>query len=471
VRAVVLGAGVTGLAAAHHLQELRPDAEVVVLEATDRAGGKVRSSPFAGLPAVDAAADGFLARVPEATQLCRRLGLGDQLVSPTGGGAFVFRGGRLHRYPPGLVLGVPTDLDALSRSGIVSPEAVARAARDLDPELGRSPTGTATGAATGADESVGALVRRRLGDEVFEALVAPLVAGVNAGDADRLSLAAGAPILAAAVRHQPSLIAGLRAAQAGSVATGPVFHGLRSGTQALTDALVGAVRSRGGRVELSTPATSLERVAPHRHRVGTPAGALDADAVVVATPAPAAARLLAVLAPDVAAGLAEVAYASVVLVALALPRDRVDLDLDGTGFLVPAPEGLLLTACTWSSSKWVHLDRGDQVLLRASAGRAHDTRALELDDASLVERLRGDLATTMGLAADVPARVRVTRWAEALPQFRPGHLDRVAAWHAEVAGEHPGLAVAGAALEGLGIPACVRQGWAAAERLAATTPT
>lgn len=465
MRAVVIGAGVTGLAAAHHLRGLRPDAEVVVLEAAERLGGKVRTTPFAGFPAVDEAADGFLARVPEATALCRQLGLGDQLVSPTGRPAAVFRHGRLHTYPPGLVLGVPTDLDALARSAIVSPEGVARARRDLDAGADRPGPGHHGGA---ADESVGSLVRRRLGDEVFEVLVAPLVAGVNAGDADQLSVAACAPALAEAVRHQPSLIAGLRAARAQAPAAAPAaaFHGLAGGTQALIDALGRAIVAGGGRILPATPATSIV-ARGHRLRVGTGDGAtIDADIVVVATPARPAAALLATLAPEVAAGLADLAYASVALVTLALPRRQVGRALEGSGFLVPASEGLLLTACTWSSSKWAHLGGRDRVLLRASAGRAQDPRALTLDDGELVAALRRDLATTMGLPLDVPAESRVSRWPDALPQFRPGHLERVASWHARLAAEQPRLAIAGAALEGLGIPACIRQGRAAAERLA-----
>lgn len=470
----VVGAGITGLAAAHRLVRDHPQLDVVVLEASDRVGGKVRTAPFAGRP-VDTAADAFLARVPDAVDLCHELGLGEELVTPGTGRAYLFRHGTLHPFPPGLVLGVPTDLDALAASGVVSPAGVARAAQDL----------TMPGEPAAGDESVGSLVRRRLGDEVFEVLVAPLLSGVNAGDADELSVAAGAPQFAAAVRHQPSLIAGLRAAR--EAATGPagavglagdgmtaggapaVFAGLRGGTQVLTDALADAIGAGGGQIELRAPVTAVEAAegtgARYRLRVEGRADVL-ADAVVVATPTPVAARQLDPLAPAVAAGLATVSYAPVVMIALAVGPASVGRDLDGSGFLVPASERTVLTACSWATSKWPHLDTGGDVILRASAGRAQDQRAFELDDGELIDAVVADLGRTMGLTG-APTATRVTRWPAALPQLRPGHLDRVAAWRTELDATHPGVALAGAGIEGLGIPTCVRQGQAAATAVAA----
>jgi oxygen-dependent protoporphyrinogen oxidase len=184
---------------------------------------------------------------------------------------------------------------------------------------------------------------------------------------------------------------------------------------------------------------------------------IEVDAVALATPDMVTARLLGPLAPDVADELATVEYASVVMVAFVFDRSAVSHPLDGSGFLVAEAEGLLMTACSWASSKWAHLSSDDHVVLRVSTGRHHDRRALHLDDGALVDALLADLRTTMGVVG-TPAEVRVTRWTDGLPQFRPGHLDRVTRWRTALSAETPGLVVGGAGFDGLGVPACVRQG-------------
>lgn len=463
-RIVVVGAGITGLTAAYRLSQLVPEASIEVVEAAPEVGGKIRSTPVDGLM-VDEAADAFLARVPAAIELCRELGLGDDLVSPAERRAFVYRHGALHRFPEGLVLGVPTDLETLRASGLVSPEAVDRAALDLlDDALPPGPP-------AGDDESVGALVRRRLGDEIFDALVGPLLSGVNAGDADELSVAAGAPQLAAAVRDQPSLIRGLQAQRDAAAAApshvpeAPIFHGLRGGTQTLTDAL--AAHLPPGAVHLSTAVTMIGPTADDRYLVhGDPLAADDgaagvalaqvADAVVLATPSFVTADLVERFVPDVAAGLRALEWSDVAMVTFVVPRAQIEHPLDGSGFLVAGGEDLLMTACSFGSSKWRHWHDPlrDLAVLRVSAGRHHDRRALDLDDDALVERLTADLGTTIGLHGE-PTVVRVSRWARALPQYRPGHLERAAAWQRDTAAAAPGLFLAGASYFGLGIPACI----------------
>lgn len=465
---LVVGAGITGLTAAY--TRAASGHRVVVVDAAARAGGKIRTEPFAGHD-LDTAADAFLARVPEAIDLCRELGLADRLVTPASRRAYLLRDGQLHPFPDGLVLGVPTDFDALRRSGLLSPEAVDQVEADLT--LGGEPPD--------GDTTVGQLVRSRLGDEAFELFVEPLLSGVNAGDADQLSVQAGAPQFAAAVRDQPSLVAGLRAQKAAATAAAdaPVFYGLRGGTGVLVDALVAAIVGLGGELRLGTAAdcvVATDGTGPTSPGVaGTSTGSgrwtltLDdggsivADHVILAVPPPVAATIVRDLglAPTVTDEMAALDYASVAMVALAFPRDAVADPLDGTGFLVSRREGLLATACSWASSKWAHLDDGDQVLLRASAGRSGDRRALELEDAELAARVTEELRPILGLTG-APTAVRVTRWDRALPQFRPGHLDRVAAWRSTLAAEAPGLVLAGAGYDGLGIPACIRQGRAAA---------
>lgn len=475
-RAVVVGAGMTGLAAAYEL--VRGGVEVDLVDAAGRPGGPILTTPFAGVD-LDAGPDAFLARVPHAVDLCVELGLGDDLVAPAARHAYLWCDDRLRRFPDGLLLGIPTDLDALAASGIVSPAGVRRAAEDL--------VRPADGPAPGCDESVGDLIRRRLGPEVLDRLVDPLLSGIFAGDTDRLSLLAGAPQIAAAARPGPSLLDGARAAlsaatrpPAAGEAPPPVFRTLRGGLGRLVDALldaIGAERLRLGTEldRLAAPAGPDRRYRLDGRRtapsggpgVGTGAGApveLEADGVVVATPAPAASRLVEVLAPEAAKLLAGIRYASVALASFAVREADVGVPLDGSGFLVPRSAGLLMTACSWASTKFDHLGGDGTARLRVSAGRIDDHRAEALTDAALIEALRADLRTTMGIEAP-PLAVRLNRWPASLPQYRVGHLDRLAAIEDEVARVAPGVVVTGAAFRGVGLPACIAQGRGAARQL------
>ena len=348
---------------------------------------------------------------------------------------------------------MPTDLDAVAATGVLSAEGVARARLDLEAADDR-PAG-------GADESVGDLVRRRLGDEVLDRLVGPLVGSIYAGDCDHLSLQVSAVQLAAARDRDPddpSLVRAAAALRAQAVETGrPVFLAPAGGMARLVDALTERLGDdlRAG--------TAVEGLTRDGHRWCVEPGGVAAPAVVVATPAFAAAPLVAPHAPGAADTLAAIDHASVALVALAVPRDGIDREMDGSGFLVPRSAGLLTTACSWVTSKWPHLGADpDTALLRASVGRAGDDRAVTLDDDALVGGVLADLETTMGLRA-APTHVRISRWPRSFPQPRPGHLGRVAAVETDVA-RVPGLAVTGAWARGVGVPACIRGGRAAARR-------
>jgi oxygen-dependent protoporphyrinogen oxidase len=448
----VVGGGISGLAAGW--MGMQRGADVVVLEAADTPGGKLRTSPVAGIE-IDEGADAFLARVPEGARLCREVGLGDDLVSPATGTAYVWADGALRRLPTEQLLGVPTDLDAVAASGILSAAGVERARADL----------TAPDDAPSGDEAIGALVRRRLGDEVLDRLVAPLLGGIWAGDCDLLSLRVAAANLAAARDRGASLIRGAAALRAEAVdqgaADGPVFLAPRGGMARLVDALAERL---GERLRCGTPVRGLEpegagwRLATGD--VGDPGAerrpSVAADRVVLTTPAYATARLLASLAPQAAAFLSGIGYASVVLTVLVVPREAIDHPLDGSGFLVPQSSGRLLTACSWMTSKWGHLgvDRST-VVLRASAGRAGDERALGATDDELVAALVDELRDTVGLHGR-PTAVRVSRWERSFPQPRPGHLDAVAGAERALAERAPGLTMAGAWELGVGIPACIR---------------
>jgi oxygen-dependent protoporphyrinogen oxidase len=455
----VVGAGISGLAAAW--EGRRRGARVAALDAAPRAGGKLRTSPVAGVP-LDESADAFLARVPDAVELCAELGIGTELVAPATGAAYVWLDSALRRLPAEQFLGVPTDLDGVAGSGLLSDAGVARARRDLDHADDRPPGG--------ADEAVGDLVRRRLGDEVLDRLVAPLVGSIYAGDCDALSLQVTAPQLAAARDRDPSdpsLIRAAVALRAAATDTGqPVFLAPAGGAGRLAEALA---EHLGDDLRTGAPVAG---VAPEGARGGWRVEADDgplvtADAVVLATPAFVSSPLLAPVAPAAADFLAGVEHSSVALVSVAVPRDGVDHALDGSGFLVPRSAGLLVTACSWVTSKWPHLAADPSVvLLRASVGHAGDDRGVTLDDAALVAGVLADLRTTMGLHA-APTDVRISRWPRSFPQPRPGHLAAVEAAERALGAEAPRLATAGAWARGVGVPACIRGGRAAARQVLA----
>lgn len=443
-RIAVVGGGIAGLAAAWDLS--RSGAAVTLFEAGGRLGGKIDTGPLAGM-AVDAGPDAFLARVPHAAELCREVGLGDDLVAPATRHAWLWHDGALRRFPEGLMLGVPTDLHAIAESGLLSPAALAALRADEACDDPTVPGDAPTAPDGGRDETIGALIRRRLGAEVLDTLVDPLLAGIFAGDTDQLSAAAAAPQLAAAAAAGPSLVRAARAQIAAGAARAdqPVFLTVRGGLSRLVDALAAPLD-----VRLASPVAALAQSARGLSLTG-PGGTFEADGVVLAAPGPAAGRLLAPFTPN-AATLADLEYASVTLVSFGFAPGRLGTPLEGSGFLVPRRAGLLLTACSWASSKFAHYGSDGWSRLRVSTGRWGDDRHLQLDDDALAAALRADLAATMGVTAE-PDEVRVSRWPASLPQYRVGHLDRVAAVEADLA-DHP-VVLAGATLRGVGLPACI----------------
>lgn len=451
----VIGGGITGLAAAW---EARDDAEVVVIEASERLGGKIATTHFGGMP-VELGPDVFLARVPWATDLAAELGLAEQLVSPDTGTAYVWSRGRLRRLPAGLAIGVPTDLGALARSGIVGPAGLARAAADL--VLPRS--------GVNDDPTAGEVVRRRFGRAVAERLVAPMLGGINAGDIDRLSLRSAAPQVAAALGGHRSLAVALRRAARDRTpaADGPVFHSLAGGLERLVDALTAGLAATGVELRTGTAVESLEPAGGERVRVHLrPDGGLDVDDVVLATPAPVAASLVADAAPRAAELLSTIEHASVSMLLVAFRNADMGNagHFDGSGYLVPSVEGCLTTAVTWYSAKWASAAPADTTVLRISAGRFGDDRANRLDDADLRRVLLDELRSVAGVTA-LPLDTRVVRWPRSFPQYAPGHDARIDRAEAALLDDLPSVALAGAAYRGVGIPACIHQGRSAARRL------
>lgn len=440
-RVAVIGGGISGLAAAHAL--IDSGVEVSVFEASPLLGGKIATATVADLE-LPTAPDAFLARQPEMIELATELGLEDELIAPAAREARIARGDRLHPLPPNL-LGLPTDIEALAQSDLISRDGVVRAALDLTAEDDR-PTG---------DESVGALVRRRLGDEVLEYLVDPLLGGINAGDSDRLSAQAGVPQIGAARDLQPSLIESVRTMQARAVPhpDAPVFLTPRSGLQAMVDRLGHRVHEHAdlhlGQPAIIEPTSNGWQV--NGRRFGR---------VVIATAAGPASDLLTAVAPATADELRGIEASSVALVLLVLPPDSIDLPESVSGVLVPRLEGRMVTAISVATNKWPHL-ADDRVVLRVSVGRRTDERWMGMNDGALLETVQMDLAGLIGLQTP-PIAHHVTRWIDALPQYDVGHVDRVDLLEASLREDAPGVHLAGPMLRGLGLPACVRSGRTAA---------
>ncbi|GAB3346697.1 protoporphyrinogen oxidase [Modestobacter lapidis] len=449
-RLVVVGAGITGLTAAYEWHRARPDDEVVVLEASGRIGGKLDRVRLAG-QWYDTGPEAMLARVPEAVQLVEDLGLAGQLVAPaTTQASIVLPDGR-HPLPPGTVQGVPTSADGLD--GVLTPAGVARVRAEADlPPLHLDPNG---------DVTVGGLLRERLGDEVVDRLVEPLLGGVYAGRPDDLSLAATMPALAAQLRRAPSVLAGaLAAREAGARsrgdADGPVFVTVADGIGSLPAALVAASRAD---IRLRTPAHALRHSGSGFELSVGPAGSphiLTADAVVVTAPAGKAARLLAGVAPGAEEPLRGIPYASMAVVAMAFPAQPVAA---GSGLLVPPVTGRLVKGVTISSAKWPHLSGGADgagvLRVRSSVGRYRDESQLQRSDEDLTAAVVADVADLLDLERPEPLETHLVRWGGGLPQYLVGHPQRVTAV-LDAVGAVPGLAVAGAAYGGVGVPACIR---------------
>lgn len=435
MRIAVVGGGMAGLAAAHELASA--GAEVVVLEGSDRLGGKLRLGEVGGLT-LDLGAESILARRPEGLDLVHAVGLDDRVVNPETITASIWTHGALRSMPP-TVMGIPADAEALAASGIAEMPA---------PRILPAPT---------EDVSVAQFVTERLGRDVLDRLVEPLLGGVYAGHTDQLSLQATTPQIAAL---GDDLVAAAAEHRAAATASGPVFAGLIGGVAQLPAAVAA---TPGIETRLNATVRSIDRTGDGwRVSAGptTDVEIFDVDAVVVATPAPAAARLLAQEAPDAAYALAAIDYASMAIITYVFDETAVP---EGSGFLVPPVDGTFIKAATVSSNKWAWVAETGRTVIRTSVGRAGDTALLQNDDGVLAARALADLREALGVLPD-PVDQVVQRWGGGLPQYDVGHLDRVATIERSVAGV-VGLEVCGAAYRGVGIPAVIASGRAAARRL------
>ncbi len=440
---------------------------MLVLEQSSRTGGVLRRGWLSGGPAgpslqVDLGAESLLARRPEALDLVAELGLQDDLVHPRTSRAAVWSRGALHPMPSGTQMGVPSDVTALR--GLLTDEEVAQAAGERGRAMAR----------LGPDDDldVAALVAGRLGAAVVDRLVDPLLGGVYAGRADRLSVRATLPALWPAARDGLSLLDAVAGALPAGTAPGPVFAGLRGGVGRLAEVLDHRLREAGVVIRTQACVQQL-RPAPGGgggwQVVLGPAGqgpTIEARAVVLAVPAPAAGRLLSTVEASAAAELAGIEVASMALVTVLLPPGTLDgagAAAELSGVLVPAVEGRVVKAMTFSSRKWqwVREAAAGHDVLRMSVGRAGDPGDLRRSDEDLVRAAVDDAAQLLGCPLPVLASL-VTRWGGGLPQYEPGHLALVERVRSAV-GTHAGLAVAGSVWGGVGVPACLATADAAAE--------
>jgi oxygen-dependent protoporphyrinogen oxidase len=441
--AVVVGGGLGGLVAARDLAAA--GLSVLVLEGSPVVGGKLRLAHVGGVE-VDVGAESMLARRPEAVGLAGELGI--DLVHPATGSAQLWTRGALRPLPRTL-LGVPLDVEGLRASGVLSDDGLERARHETVLPLGD------------ADVSVADLIGSRLGREVVDRLAEPLLGGVYAGHATNLSAYAAMPQVVSLLREHGSLLAAAAAVPPAS--DEPVFAGIAGGVGLLPRALA---TEPAFEVRTSTTVRQLARAGTgFRLTVGsarTPES-VETDLVVLATPAAPTSRLLGDLAPVAAGELGAIEYASMAVVTMAVR----DLDVAGSsGFLVPAVDGRQTKAATFSFSKWAWVDAASDLrILRASLGRHREEAALQATDDELVARVTTELSLATGQAV-VPVEVHVQRWGGALPQYAVGHLDRVARIRHAVA-EVPGLALCGAAYDGVGIPAVIGSARRAAARVTA----
>jgi len=465
-KTVIVGGGISGLATAFHLQECGPR-EYTLIEGAPRWGGKITTAREDGF-AIEGGPDSFITQKTAGTELCKRLGLEDQLVgSNSGKGAtvYIWSGGRLHAMPEGMMLMAPTMVIPFLRSRLFSWPGKLRMGMEIFVPRAR----------TDEDESLAGFVRRRLGEEALNKLAGPLMGGIYAADPERLSLKSTFPIFLEMEKKYGSLLRGMmrrakrpEKPEAGPRATHgakrpPMFMSLRGGLQQLSDALVAQLP--GTNLRTGCRALAVSRYA-ERYRIDLNDGSsLLADDVVFATPSFVTADLMEQLDPALAERLRAIRYVSTATVSLGFRRSEIAHPLQGSGFIVPPSEGRRITVCSWSSAKFQHRAPQDCVLLRVFVGGALAEELAEQDEAALVQLAREELQVIMGITV-TPVLAKAYRWPKANPQYDLGHEERVTEIE-QTMSRFPGLHLAGAAYHGPGIPDCIQSGRKAAQAIAA----
>ncbi|WP_233415723.1 protoporphyrinogen oxidase [Streptomyces sp. N35] len=451
---IVIGGGISGLAAAW---QLRGKADVTVLESDQRIGGKLHTSTIGGIP-VDTGAESIMALRPEAVELAQEVGLGAELCDPATAPTTVWTHGRLRPMPAGHVLGIPTEPRALAGTGLLSDEGLERLCREEELPAGPLPRDT--------DISVAGYLSERIGQEAVDRLVEPMLGGVYAGRADRLSLRAAMPRLAAVAEHGGSIIGALRRVRAAGAPKAAAVQGVRGGTGRLP---IAVAQASGARILTATRARELQLTGSGRWRVGAQTAdgplVMEADAVILALPAYAAAELLRGHSPAAHEDLSAIQHANSAVITMAFDRSRTASLPEGNGFLVPPVDGHVIKAASFLTNKWSWLRESapGSFVLRVSIGRAGEDKELDVPDRHLIRTAVSELHLAAGRMGE-PTSARVTRWDRSLPQYGVGHADRVERIREAVA-KLPGIELSGAAYEGVGVAACVATGRKAARQV------
>jgi protoporphyrinogen/coproporphyrinogen III oxidase len=475
---VIVGGGIAGLAAAYYtLKNAEGPVEITLLEEAGYWGGKLVTErvPFdGGQFVIEGGPDTFVVTKPWATRLCKELGIADRLkgTNPETKKTYILKKGRLHELPGGLTMMIPTEFGPMIRTGLLSWPAKARMGLDF-----LLPPATANG-----DETLGAFVTRRLGRPAYENLIEPLMSGIYAGDGDRLSLQSTFPYLRDLEVEHGGLVKGalalrrerIRKARAQANEPGPtpgsrsIFLTPQTGLAEMVEALTGVLASRGVDMRLESPVQAVNR-APGGYSVHLKDGdTLLAGGVILATPSFISAGLVAGFAPELAAELQPIEYVSTATVTLAYRESDLPRPLDGYGYVIPRREGRKALACTWTSTKFPHRAPQGYALIRVFIGRAGQESEINWDDEGLTSAAQEELRLTLGITA-APLLKRIYRWEKAMPQYNLGHPDRLARIEGHLSGL-PGLALAGNAYQGIGIPDCIHSGELAAEKVLSAAP-
>jgi len=461
-RIVIIGGGIAGLSAAYYATKKLPDAEITLIESSDRWGGKITTDrvPFEGGQfIIEGGPDTFLATKPYATALCKELGLGERLhgTNPKQKNTYVLHHNKLEPLPDGLAMMIPTNVVAILKSNLVSWLGKARMGLDfLQPAK-----------AVNGDESLGKFVSRRLGREAYENLIEPLMSGIYAGDGDLLSLASTFPYLRDLELKYGSLARG--ALEMRKKSNGKAVQGSRSafltpttGLAEIVEALVNYLQSNNVDLRLNTRVESINTLTLNPWSLTLSTGdSLAADSLILATPAYVSGTLLASLDPSLASVLKSIPYASTATVTLAYRQNDINRPLDGYGYVIPRREGRRALACTWTSTKFPHRAPEGYALIRVFVGRAGQD--IPWNENDLLELAKEELNLTLGITSD-PLLYRVFMWDKAMPQYNLGHPENLKRIDTALE-KYPNLALAGNGYRGIGIPDCIHSGELAVKKI------
>ena len=451
-RVAIVGGGITGLAAAFYLQkemlEKNLPIEITLIESSNRLGGKIQTFSKDGFT-IERGPDSFLERKQSASKLIREVGLGDKLINNATGTAYILLKGKLHPIPEGAVMGIPTKLSPFITTGLFSPLGKARAAADLV-----LPSGKVEG-----DQSLGSFFRRRLGDEVVDNLIEPLLSGIYAGDIDRLSLRATFPQFQQVEKKYRSLILGLgktmpkpKTNRVGDSPKKGMFQTVSTGLESLVDAIEAKLNTVT--VLKAVKVMSITGVGPYTLRLSN--GEIsEFDSLIVTTPHYSIEKLF--IGFDWTPSISEMTSTSVATVAMAFDEEVMKENINGTGFVVSRKSDYTITACTWTHKKWPHSTPAGKVLLRAYVGRVGDEAIVDQSDDEIKRVVLDDLNKIMRINVE-PDFTLVSRWKNAMPQYNVGHKERIGEWKKIVANHLPGVFLAGSSFDGLGLPDCINQG-------------